>query len=264
MYRLTRPRRLQTEMEKIFFMRKSKLSAVLDTFSRALYDLALPYLSNVSILHTRMAGYAAAVHRKCGLLRNIWGFIDGTIRRIQRPTYYQRRMYSGYKRMHGIKFQSITTPDGLIANLYGPMNGNRHDSFMLGQSAVLDQLKNLMPRHADGTDNIYALYGDPAYPRSIYLFGGFRNPPPGSAEARWNARMSSVRVSVEWGFAQILKRYPFLDYTRMMKIFEIPVARYYFIATFLTNIRSCFYGNPTSLFFDLPTMSFYEYINLVP
>jgi len=83
---------------------------------------------------------------------------------------------------------------------------------MLGESGVLNQLKHLMPRDVDGT-SIYALYGDPAYPRSIYLFGGFRNPQPGSAEARWNARMSSVRVSVEWGFAEILKHFPFLDFT---------------------------------------------------
>ena len=28
---------------------------------------------------------------------------------------------------HGIKFQSIVTPDGLFASMYGPVNGNRYD-----------------------------------------------------------------------------------------------------------------------------------------
>ena len=30
-------------------------------------------------------------------------------------------MYNGHKRVHAIKFQSVASPNGLMANLYGPV-----------------------------------------------------------------------------------------------------------------------------------------------
>lgn len=36
--------------------------------------------------------------------------------------------------MHGIKFQSVVAPKGLIASLFGPVEGRRHDSGMLADS----------------------------------------------------------------------------------------------------------------------------------
>ena len=31
----------------------------------------------------------------------------------------------------------------------------------------------------------YSLYGDPAYPQSVHIFGGYKNPADGSAHAHW-------------------------------------------------------------------------------
>ena len=39
-----------------------------------------------------------------------------------------RVLYNGHKRVHAIKFQSVVAPNGLIANLFGPVEGRRHDS----------------------------------------------------------------------------------------------------------------------------------------
>ena len=49
LFRLSRPRRLRPEMETYFKMRKSHISATLNTFIDALYCVALPYLSDPSI-----------------------------------------------------------------------------------------------------------------------------------------------------------------------------------------------------------------------
>ena len=68
-------------MEKEFRIRKSKLSAMIQTFPTALYQLAVLYLQDIAIWHPRMAYYAERVHAKIGLIDNIWGFIDATIRR---------------------------------------------------------------------------------------------------------------------------------------------------------------------------------------
>ena len=50
----------------------------------------------------------------------IYGFIDGTHRSICRPsTMDQKFFYSGYKKVHSVKFQAIMAPDGLIIHLAG-------------------------------------------------------------------------------------------------------------------------------------------------
>ena len=65
--------------------------------------------------------YADAISAKGAALNSCFGFIDGTVRPISKPGERQRVMYNGHKRVHGIKFQSIALPNGLIRNMYGPV-----------------------------------------------------------------------------------------------------------------------------------------------
>ena len=64
------------------------------------------------------------------------------MRSVSRPGEGQRQLYNGHKQVHGIKFQSIVCPDGMIANLYEPIEGCHHDSFVLARSGILDQLEH--------------------------------------------------------------------------------------------------------------------------
>jgi len=65
--------------------------------------------------------YAEAVSRKGAPLENCFGFIDGTVRPVSRPGTRQRVVYNRHKRVHGLKFQSVTLPNGLIGNIFGPV-----------------------------------------------------------------------------------------------------------------------------------------------
>ena len=65
--------------------------------------------------------YAEAIHDKGAALDNCIGFIDGTVRPICRPGELQRVVYNGHKRVHALKLQSFTLPNGMIANMYGPV-----------------------------------------------------------------------------------------------------------------------------------------------
>lgn len=69
----------------------------------------------------KLEQYAEAVASKGAALDNCFGFIDGTVRPICRPGENQRIVYNGHKRVHAIKFQSVTLPNGMIAQLYGPV-----------------------------------------------------------------------------------------------------------------------------------------------
>lgn len=65
--------------------------------------------------------YANHINQMGAPLENCFGFIDGTVRPIARPGKNQRIVYNGHKRVHSLKFQSLAIPNGLIANLYGPV-----------------------------------------------------------------------------------------------------------------------------------------------
>ena len=65
--------------------------------------------------------YADAIHRAGAALDSCFGFIDGTVRPICRPGKEQRLVYNGHKRVHSLKFQSTSLPNGIIANLFGPV-----------------------------------------------------------------------------------------------------------------------------------------------
>ena len=182
-------------------MLKSKISTKITCMIHAMHALGVQYLDNPVIFHNRMPYYAERVYQKCGLVETVWGFIDGTLRKTCCPSLFQKLMYSGHKCCHGIKFQSVVTPDGLFASMYGLVSGNRHDLFLLSNSGLLNKLQEFMPDDApeDIAAVIYSLYGDPAYPQSIHIFGGYKNPADGSAQAHWNSQMSKVREVVEWG-----------------------------------------------------------------
>ena len=90
LYQYSRPRRLSPNMEQLFGMRRSKLSAIIQTVSTALYHVSLRYLSNPLIWHQRMLYFAEVIKRKTGyVIDSLWGFIDDTIWKTAHPLYNQ-------------------------------------------------------------------------------------------------------------------------------------------------------------------------------
>jgi hypothetical protein len=63
-------------------------------------------------------------------------------------------------------------PCGLIAHLYGPLEGRRHDCALLRMSGLLDEFEERGMRDRNGIP--FALYGVPAYPIRPYLLSPFR------------------------------------------------------------------------------------------
>ena len=262
LYRMLWPRHLRPEMEQSLKMRKSKLSSIIQTFSQALYKFATPFLNGATLWHHRMPYYTQLIEQKTnGLMDCVWGFIDGTIRKTARPVYHQRSVYTRFKKCHGVKFQSITVPDGFVAYLRGPWPAQTHNARMFCESHLMEEFEDIMPANAPTA--VYALYGDLAYAQSIYLLGGFWKPPAGSHEAMFNRHMSSVQITVEWGFGDIINKWKFLDFRSVMKIFEMPVGEFYTNGMFLSNICNCLYGNKTQQYFGALQLTLDEYFDLV-
>ena len=72
-----------------------------------------------------------------------------------------------YLRELGIIYENWRTGDSrLIANLFGPVEGKRHDSGMLADSGLLNQFQ----QHSfDTGGRPLCIYADPAYPLRVHL-----------------------------------------------------------------------------------------------
>ncbi|PFX23630.1 hypothetical protein AWC38_SpisGene11812 [Stylophora pistillata] len=190
---------LYTDMVPRFGRNPTELCLIFNTMINFIYDNHKYRLRSWDLFFLQpdqLHSYAEAVHRLGAPLRNCFGFIDGTVHGIARPHENQRVMYNGHKRIHSIKFQSVVIPNGLIANLHGPFEGNRHDSTILQQSGILNELRRVAFYNGDPL----CLYGDPAYPLGLHLQAPFKNIQLTPQMLLYNTAMSEVRVAVEWLF----------------------------------------------------------------
>ena len=75
---------------------------------------------------------AQSIHNKGPQLQNCFVFIDDTAIPICRLGLHQR--YNEHKRVHALKFQTITLPNDLKRSLSNPYERMGHDSTMLNES----------------------------------------------------------------------------------------------------------------------------------
>jgi hypothetical protein len=169
----------------------------------------------------------------------------------------QRAQYSGHKRHHGLKFQNIVAPNGIIIACYGPCDGRRADPFILAESGVVAQL----PQMVDNTGRVYRLFGDAIYPFLPQLWHMHSNPVPGSHQAWFNSALTVCRVSVEWSFNLVTNSFQAVDFIRWQRFFLTKPARQYRIATLLTNCLTCIREtNQVSQYFNCHPPSLWDYL----
>ena len=195
----------------------------------------------------KLEEYCLAIKNRGAPLDNCFGFVDGTVRPITRPGRNQRTVYNGHKKVHALKFQSIALPTGIIGHLFGPIEGRRHDCFLLRQSNLLTDLSRFA---FNANREALCIYGDPAYPLRVHLQSPFQNPVLNPLQKEFNTRMSKVRVSVEWLFGDIANWFAFIDFKKNLKIGLSCVGKMYLICALLKNAKTCLYGCMTSDYFD--------------
>ena len=127
---------------------------------------------------------------------------------------------------------------------------------MLAESGLLQDLE----RYAFSTGGQpMCIYGDPAYPLRVHLQGPFQGAALTPQMEMFNASVSSVRVSVEWLFGDILNYFKFIDFKKNLKIGLSSIGKTYVVCALLRNALTCLYGNLTSEFFELDPPSLQDY-----
>lgn len=146
-------------------------------------------------------------------------------------------------------------PNGIVFNLFGAVGGRRHDGYLLATSDLIQLLASRFNGYADPPH----VYGDLGYPLSKFLITPFKGNLT-QRQKKVNKKMSSLRVSVEWGFAKILQIFPFVDYKKNLKICKQKVAKFYKVAMILTNCHTCIYGSQVGDYFDSEVPSLEDYL----
>ncbi|XP_023221108.1 protein ALP1-like [Centruroides sculpturatus] len=257
--RLAYPNRLD-DISVLLGRSKDELSRFVHETVNIIYNSRSKLLLNINeikLTREKLNLFSQIITAKGAPLTNCWGFIDGTVRPICRPIRHQRVVFSGHKRIHCLKFQSVVTPDGMIANLFGPIEGRRHDSGMLRESNLLEHLAAI-PCSENGTQ--FVLYGDSGYPLRQHLITPFRGASLTPEQQVFNSRMSSVRECVEWVFGKIIQKFAFLDLKKNLKLFLQPVGKLYIVGALLTNCHTCLYGSATSDYFNCLPPKLDEYL----
>ena len=90
---------------QLCMMCNTVLDDIYSRFSQHFTDLNQPWLSRENC-----KSFAHAVHNKGSALDNCWGFVDGTVRPICRPSRDQCAVYNGHKRVHALKFHQLWLP----------------------------------------------------------------------------------------------------------------------------------------------------------
>ena len=108
--------------------------------------------------------------------------------------------------------------------------GEKHDAGMLIDSSLLQELE----RNAfSTTGQPMSIYGDPAYPLRIHVQAPFRHGVLTPMMEQYNFDMSSVRVTVEWLFGDIINDFKVLDFKKNLKIGMSSVGKMYLVCALL-------------------------------
>ena len=238
LYRLAWPTRLK-DMIQIFGCSRSAISKTVNRLVYFLYQRyhAQRFWDAQRLTLAKLQEYEHAISTSCKGINKIWGFIDGTVRPIARPEVDQERFYSGHKGYHGIRFQAIVTPDGLISSLYGPEYGPVGDWRMWKDCGIAAKLRELFTGTSE-SDMLY-LYGDPAYSLSYGTLAPFSRRELSARENAMNIEMSSARIVVEWGFGLVRSQFSYGEKKSSQQTGLSAIGAYYIVAVLLTNCQTC-------------------------
>jgi DDE superfamily endonuclease len=192
--------------------------------------------------YSTLKRFADAVQRVGGV-EGVYGFVDGTFRGHCRPSGpdAQRTVYSGHKRAHGLNWQAIVTPDGLVSSLVGPFAGANNDWSMWKRSGCEEDIRKVMA----GKETLY-IYGNPAYNSSFGVACPFKHPYGrrylSRAQQEFNRSLSTVRIAVEQAFGDVQVQWTYTAFSKALTAGLQPVAAHFVVAvvsilTFIEPLR---------------------------
>jgi nuclease HARBI1 len=180
----------------------------------------------------------------------------------------QRVLFNGKDKIHALKNQGTSAPDGLIVDIYGPVCSRRHDQLIIfNNSRFNSKLRDCQLDAGVPLNMHFKSYADKGYMSTSHCRGAYKRRVGLPAhewnwQKRRNDKMKAVRaVGAEFPFAKVANTTRYIDYAKVLTIQVSAVGKFYIIAALLANVNSCLYGNTTRAFFDCLPPSLSEYMH---
>jgi hypothetical protein len=153
------------------------------------------------------------------------------------PQQIQQAWWNGWKKLHGMKWQTIILANGMDAHVFGPISARENDLQSLNLSGIINLLSQLQQQ----SPIKYKLYGDSAYWDGEFIgTGGGRG-------------MASVRETIEWSYAHVKTQWKYCNYESVLTLRRQPIAKIFFVCMLLRNVYVTLNGNQIC-----------EYMNIMP
>lgn len=247
--RLASPARWE-DLEPLFGKHRAQLSEIfweaLENFVQLRKNTVMTWRSDLMLARAPL--YASYIARVAPLQKCV-AYLDCTKMKVARPggpNANQRALYSGHKRTWCFKFQTLSTPDGLIFNLFGPEDGRRHDLTLYSKSELDSTLEqNLMI----GGQRYY-VYADQAYMLRPWLQIGYERNNITPHQQEFNSSNNAARTAVEWSYKDLRQAWTAVDFQRKMRVRESPIAVKFIAAVILWNAKVVLgHGSQTRAYF---------------
>jgi hypothetical protein len=183
----------------------------------------------------------------------------------------QQAFYTGYKKIHGIKVETIHLPNGM-SFLFGPVSARHNDAGLLQMSNVDNYLAAIQDGKftvatADGPQSVtYSVLGDSAFNFGLQCVQSYFTPLGGAelteAEIGCNFHMKSARMSIEHSYGQLSNLFKICHCKDEIKLgkknpYALEQLR---VCHLLQNCHACFSGSSTSNKFLVPPPTINEYL----
>lgn len=259
-YRISFPTKL-TRMSRVFNRDPGAISRICSYTVRWIIRHWRQLLTwdAIRLTPAKLGGFASCIGAFEFASPDVFGFIDGTVRAIARPTINQESMFNGHKRHHALKYHVLVTPDGIISHMSNAEPGNTHDFRIYENSG----LREILDVHAfDENNEPLAIFGDAAYHIERHVMTGY----PESNEmtvfqSRFNKAMAQQRVAAEMALGKVVQLFSSFNFADNLRVRSTPVAVYFKVAVLLTNLHTCYNGSTVCSHFDMSAPRALEYMN---
>lgn len=212
------------------------------------------------------------------------GFVDCTIDRIcvpysgpagnyigapRRPEYAiaQESVYTRYKKIHGIKIETVLLPNG-ISTIYGPCSARVNDIGLMRNLSGLDQF---LYEIQQGQQTIYCVLGDGIYNCNALrctrsYFKSFAGLPLSADQIFINDHLKSGRQAIEHTYGAVENLFNICSHPRNYRFgTNRPYAQEQLrMCHLISNIYTCLNGNAASSYrkFNIMPPTLHEYLHL--
>ena len=291
LYRLHRPTTLSEGGFKLIFgMGHTAVSMAFNAFLDFIVDKwSYIITDNMDFWLPYLPDCAQAIRDKCvekgcyfpdarspGGLR-VAAFIDNTMNATCRPgggpardgrdaprndPLIQRAWYSGWKKLHGMKYQTIDMPNGMNLHVWGPISVRHNDLTSLRDSDVNQKIVDMQINEPLQ----WVVYGDSAYVHvpDSHILARHHNEVNTERQNQENRCLSACRECIEWDYGDVGKMWSMVDYKKVLKMQLMPVKDIYLTALILRNAYVTMNGGTAPEYFNLTPPTFEVWVQQGP